>query len=150
MTTLISLVAAGKRCAILSGTKTHADKIFKALKSHFGDTKSILYYSRDTPGETLLKDLANVNKAWMVDVLIYTPTITVRVSLEQTSKLAVLRPSSNQVDWLTLVCVYPKQVSIDVHHFDHLFVYSSGHGCGVRDVFQGLIRVRNFSSPELY
>ena len=80
-----------------------------------------LYTKDNSSSEEARFELSNVNEAWSsVQLVIYTPTITVGVNFDLPD------------------------------YFDQLFVYGSAFSCTVRDLFQMTLRVRHLRENVMY
>lgn len=79
---LWKVLEAGKRVAIPVSSLSEAEAISVEIKKFFPEKKQQIYSSKTQPSE-LKTHLGNVAQFWLVDVLIYTPTITAGVSFEE-------------------------------------------------------------------
>jgi hypothetical protein len=115
-------VEQNKKIVLFSNSVNIADSVFNNLVVACTDKKIKYYYGNMKDSQYGEKnDLYNVNESWKdVDILIYTPTITVGVSFE-----------------------IPE-------HFNHIYMICVNTSCVVRDCFQSYLRARYLKDKTLF
>jgi hypothetical protein len=103
----------------------------KAIRRNVPKVFTYRFYHADMPDKTQReRDLRDVEKAWAnVDLLMYTPTITVGINYNPKDK------NGKPLKYLW---------------FDRLYIYALNRGATARDLFQASLRCRTLKDSRLY
>ena len=124
----------GKRIVLVSGSRDEGRTLeddlfdndefrdeFKAARGH--EFKHVFYHSENADRDKKNKEFGDVETYWSkVDVLMYTPTITVGINYDPADEAQL---------------------------FDQLYLYGTRKGATVRDMFQASLRVRKLRDNKM-
>lgn len=82
LSAMYSSLDAGEKLALCTNSLTEAKTIFTAVSKKYPD-RTVRMYSSETLESEKREHFSDVNTHWLVDVLIYTPTVSAGVSFEQ-------------------------------------------------------------------
>ena len=111
----------GKKCVVATASNSYCQSVLENLSEFLNEYKKTYKFYEANTSDIDKKDVLNCRDAWSnIDLLLYTPTITVGVNYDIS----------------------------DV--FDYLFIYGSDLTTTCRDMFQSSMRIRHIKSNTMF